>query len=843
MKRLLRHLKNSSRRRKILYGFLLLAAAGAVFTYFYVFHDLPPIERLQDGMQLPSTRIYDRNGVLLYEILPQGETSGRNTFIALAELPAHCRNAIIATEDAGFYEHPGVDIAGVARAIWINVRGGEVLAGGSTITQQLARNLLFDPAQRAERSLQRKLREMVLAIRLQSAYSKDQILELYLNQIYFGNLAYGIEAAANAYFGKSAAELSLAECALLAGLPQQPATYDPLTNLEAAKARQEVVLGLMAQNGYISQVEADLAYTDELQFASTPFPIDAPHFVMAVWTQLERRYPEQLYRDGLIVRTTVDLNWTRIAQTIVNDQLDRLNNPTDGRGAANAHNAALVALDPYTGEVLVMLGSPNYFDETIDGAVNATLALRQPGSTLKPFTYAAAMNPTRDNPWTAATMILDVATPFITQEFESYTPANYGFAEHGPVLVREALASSYNIPAVIALQDIGIETMVNLAGRAGLYTLEENPDVDLAITLGGGEVRLLDLTQAYSIFPNGGYRVEPVFITHVEDAAGTVLYDWQPPRLTQRVLDERVAYIITDILSDNEARIPGFGRYNALNIGRPAAAKTGTTTDFRDNWVVGYTPELVVGVWVGNANNVPMRNVTGLSGAGPIWHQFMRRVLVGVPESDFVEPSGLIRQEVCSLSGLLPTPTCPFTHVELFIPGTEPTQPDNLYQRFRIDRRTGLLADETTPPDEVITRVFIVLPQEAREWGERNGIPQPPQGATTAATAPDAARGLRFIQPDPYTVYQLSPLTPVESQRIRFEVGVAPETVSVTYLLNGEEVVTLTDAPYRYLWTLALGDYQLVARATLADGTIQTTDPLPFMVVEYVPPGEIRGGG
>lgn len=840
MKLLYTHFRRVSLRRKIFYSFLTLLVGFVLFVYFFVFYDLPAIERLQAGMQLPSTRIYDRNRILLYEILPPGETSGRNTVIALDEIPTHCRNAIIATEDANFYTHPGVDLAGILRALWINLRGGEVLAGGSTITQQLARNLLFDPAQRAERTVQRKLREMVLALRLGSAYSKDKILELYLNQVYFGNLAYGIEAAANAYFGKSAADLSLAECALLAGLPQQPATYDPLTNLEAAKARQEVVLRLMVQNGYVTEGEAALAYNDVLQFAAIPFPIEAPHFVMAVWTQLERAYPEQVYRDGLTVYTTVDLNWTRIAQQVVNEQLSRLNQSVDGaRAAANANNAAVVALDPHTGEVLLMLGSPDYFDDSIDGAVNAALALRQPGSTLKPFTYAAAMNPQRAAPWTAATMILDVATPFITQEFESYTPANFGFVEHGPVLVREALGSSYNIPAVLALQEVGIQPFIDLAGEAGLSTLEENPDIDLAITLGGGEVRLLDLAQAYSIFPNGGYRVAPVLITRVETAAGAVLFDWQPPRLEQRVIDERVAYLITDILSDNDARIPSFGRYNLLNIGRPAAAKTGTTTDFRDNWVLGYTPDLVVGVWVGNANNGPMTDVTGLSGAGPIWNHVLRRLLVGVPERPFSEPRGLVRQEVCALSGLLPTSACPHTREELFISGTVPTEPDNLYQTFQIDRRTGQLADANTPSEVVVEQVFIVLPQEAREWGVRTGIPQPPAGAVAAQ---DVQRGLRWIAPDPYTLYQLSPLTPIDSQRIRFEVGTPPETQSVTYILNGETVATVTAAPFVYLWRLVLGEHELIAQAALADGSIQTTEPLPFSVVEYVPPGQVRGG-
>jgi 1A family penicillin-binding protein len=833
MRKILKFLRQRSRKQKIL---LILAALMLSFStgiYFWLFTDLPSIDNLQAGLALPSTRIYDRNMRLLYEILPP--EGGRNTAIHLDEIPDHCINAVIATEDANFYTHPGIDIAGIARALWINIRGGEVLAGGSTITQQVARSLLLDPEQRAERTIQRKLRESILAIRLQNAYSKDDILTLYLNQVYFGNLAYGIEGAARAYFAKSASDLSLAECALLAGIIQNAAANDPLSRLENAKARQDVALGLMVNNGYISQAEADLAKRDELQFAATRFPIQAPHFVMAVIKQLERDYGDALYHDGLDVVTTVDMHWQNIAQDIIQTQLEYLNHPPfGGRVPANANNAALVAMDPFSGQVLTMLGSPDYFDETIDGAVNAALAHRQPGSALKPFTYAAAMNPNLEHPWTAATMILDVQTPFITRKLESYSPANFGLVEHGPVLVREALASSYNIPAVVALDQVGLQPMIQLVANAGLTTLADNTRVDLSITLGGGEVRLLDMAQAYSIFPNGGYRVNPVFILKVNKRSGEALYEWQPPRLDQRVLDERVAYIITSILSDSKARIPSFGINSALDIGRPAAAKTGTTTDFRDNWVMGYTPNLVVGVWVGNADNTPMVNITGVSGAGPIWNMFMRQVLLGQPQLNFREPPGLVRAEVCALSGLLPTPACPLRRMEIFIEGTVPTETDNFYQTFVIDRETGLLADDSTPPERRVERVYTVLPQEARDWAIRNGIPQPPRGA--AVHLPDRDQNVRLLNPDPYTIFQLSPIIPPQNQRIRLTVGAPPGTESVTYLLNGEPLGTVENAPWDLWWPLQLGDYELTAAALLADGTQQISAAIPFSVTNYAPP-------
>ena len=821
----------------ILSGLAVALIAFGVFIYLWIFRDLPSIDALDDGMVLPVTRIYDRNGDLLYEILPPGEDQGRNAVLTLDEMPAHCVNAVVATEDANYYNHPGVDMEGVIRALWINIRGGEVLAGGSTITQQTARILLLDPQQRQERTVRRKLREMVLAVQLQSRYSKEEVLALYLNQNYFGNLAYGIEGAARAYFAKPAGDLSLAECALLAGLMQNPSYYDPFTNLDAAEARQEVVLDLMVKEEFITQEQRDSAVNDELQFAAVRFPIEAPHAVMAVWEQLERDYPDYIYGGGLDVVTTIDADWTRAAERIVNNQLERLNNPVEGV-SANANNAAVVAIDPITGQVLTMLGSPNYFDETIDGAVNSALMMRQPGSTLKPFTYAAAMNPIYSDPYTAATSILDVRTPFVTRRYESYVPSNYGLVEHGPVSVREALASSYNIPAVVALEHVGLERFVQLVSNAGMENLVENTGVDLSITLGGGEVRLLDLVQAYSIFPNGGYRIEPSMILSVKTREGETLYEWEQIPLVDQVLDERIAFIINDILSDDEARMPSFGRNSWLSIGRPAAAKTGTTTDFRDNWVVGYTPNLVVGVWVGNADNTAMIDVTGISGAGPIWNHFMRDVLRGQPEVEFEQPEGLMRAEVCALSGQLPTNACALTHMEWFLPGTVPTDYDTMYQKFPIDRSTGLLATDDTPPEDVVEQVFIVLPEEAQDWGVRNGIRTPPR---EAAIPVRPERDLRILAPDPYTIFQLSPITPADTQRVRLRVA-APdtaETVTIRLEEAAEGVVLeqTLDADDLYAWwPLAVGDFTMTATANLADGSAEDATPVYFSVVEYVPP-------
>jgi len=808
---------------------LALFSILALYLWRILFTDLPSLDRLTENLTVPSTKILARDGRLLYEIAdPAG---AHHTTLPLSDIPIHFQHATIATEDASFYSNPGVDVVGIVRAVWINVSGGEVLAGGSTITQQVARNMLFDPQERAERTLTRKLRESILAWRLSRAYSKDDILALYLNQTYYGHLAYGVEAAAQTFFGKSARDLDLAEAALLAGLPQAPSLYDPLLYPEAARDRQAVVLDLMVKQNQITADEARLAKEEELQFTTTPFPIEAPHFVFYVWNLLEQRFgPEQLYA-GLVVTTSLDLDLTRTAQEIAQRRLKQIADDKDGP-AHNATDAALVALDPHTGQVLVMLGSPDYFDAHISGAVNLALAPRQPGSAIKPLTYAAAFSPEycvgdkMDCPWTSATLIWDVRRSFITKEGFSYVPQNYDRAFHGPVSAREALAGSLNIPAVVALDHIGLTTFLSLASRMGLTTLSDADRFGLALTLGGGEVRLLDLVAAFAAFDNGGRRVAPVALLQVSDATGKVLERWQMPA-GERVLDERVAYLITDILSDNNARAATFGFDSVLQIGRPAAVKTGTTTDYHDNWTVGYTPELVAGVWVGNADHSPMVNLSGVAGAGPIWHDFMRAALAGKPETPFVAPPGLERAEVCSPSGRLPTPQCLRTRSELFIAGTAPTQPDALYQAFQIDTRTGRLADEATPPEWITEKVFLVFPPEAQDWARQAGLPQPP------IANPLSVNSLfSIISPDPNTIYKISPRLPRASQQIPLRVIAPPNTQSVTFVLNDVPIGTVTAAPFEVWWALAPGSYTLYAEAVGQDGERTRSEVVRFEVRE-----------
>lgn len=835
MRRMWRRWRQFKRWQKILSVMGITILTGGLAFYLWIFVGLPSIDQLHAGLALPSTRIYDRNNRLLYEVIdPNG---GRNTAVPLSRVPKALIQATIATEDRNFYSTAGIDLEGMIRALWINVQGGEIRAGGSTITQQVVRNLLLDPQQRSERTLRRKLREMVLAVRLAQSYSHDDILALYLNQTYYGNLAYGVQAAAQVYFNKNVEALTLAECALLAGLPQSPATHDPLTNPQIAKDRQKVVLDLMVEGGYISRDEADAAAKEPLQYGSGRFEIKAPHFVQTVWQQLQQDYPDAVYQGGLEVTTTVDLDWQQAAEEAVKRQIAALNQSTGSQLSHNVHSAALVAIDPHSGQILTMLGNADYFDEASSGAVNMAMAPRQPGSTLKPFTYALSFDPAQPDPWTPATMLLDVSTPFVTKQLQSYTPANYGLVEHGPVLIREALASSYNIPAVVALEHVGIDHLLNLLHRLGITTLNDPSRIGLSVTLGGGEVRLLDLTTAYAAFANDGRPVKTSMLLQVKDKDGKILYQWQPPPVRDAVIDPRVVFLITNILSDNEARIPAFGSHSALQIGRPAAAKTGTTTDFRDNWTMGYTPDLVVGVWAGNADNTPMHDVSGVTGAGPIWNEFMRTVLKSQPERQFDSPPpGVVQAEVCAASGLLPTPLCPQRRLDWFIAGTMPNDYDTMFQKFTIDRRTGLLADDHTPSQERVDKIYKVLPQEAHLWGLKHGIEVPP--LTRQAVAKSGIAAARLLTPDPYTVYQLSPTIPFDAQKIRLSVAVPLDTKQVDYWLNDKLIDSVQANPWWTWWALTPGKYTLKATATLADGTTQMTDPVYFSVNSYVAPDE-----
>ena len=775
-----------------------------------------------------STKIYDRHGRLLYEVtLPQ---EGAHTYLRLEEISPALRQATIATEDASFYSNPGFDVFALGRALVQNLRAGEVVTGGSTITQQLVRNLYLSPEERSSQSIERKVRETILAFRLTRNMSKDKILELYLNQVYYGNLAYGIEAAAQTYFGKSARHLDLAEASLLAGLPQSPVGLDPLTNLPAAKARQAIVLSLMVDAGYISGEEARAARAEPLRFQESHFPIEAPHFVNYVRDLLGERFgADSVDRGGLHVYTTLDLGLQTTAEAVVRRQVGDLRDH-------QVSNGALVALDPATGQIRAMVGSADYFDEETDGQVNMALAPRQPGSSIKPITYAAAL----ERGYTAATPLPDVRTAFLTRNGELYVPQNYDATFHGLVSMRYALASSYNVPAVRMMDDVGVDAVLRLARDLGITTLGETDRFDLSLTLGGGEVRLLDLTAAYAAFAAGGLRRDPVAILRVEDASGRILYEWQPES-DQRVLSSQTAFILTDILSDNVARTPGFGEDSPLRLSRPAAAKTGTTTDYHDNWTLGYTPGLVTGVWVGNADNRPMRQVSGVEGAAPIWHAFMEEALKAEPPQDFPRPDGLVDVDVCEPTGLRPGPWCLTPRREVFAAGSEPTDSETYYRALPVCATTGELANASCPPERRVQRVFVFPPPEVIPWAREAGLPLAPATPILAdgeaVPAPDGLDGpaprLILVSPEPEAVVQLSGEIPREHQGLEVEAVAwgAWQPAQVELYAGGELLASLGQPPYLARWPLSEGTHVFQAVAYDEQGNRVTSQSVKVTIL------------
>lgn len=797
---------------------------GVVFLVLAWFIAPDPRERPPRASLPPTAAFYDRHGTLLYEAVdPQ---QGKGGFVPLRELPPHLAKATIATEDASFYVNPGIDPLAILRALWQNLSGNGIVSGGSTLTQQLARNLWMSPSERGEQTLWRKLREAALALRLAARLSKDEILELYLNSAPYGHQAVGIEAAAGIYFGKGARDLDLAESALLAGLPQAPSAYDPLADLSRAKARQRVVLSLMVKQGYIGEREAEAAAVEPLRLSTAAFPVRAPHFVAFVRELLEGRLGLDPARaGGLRVYTTLDLGLQEIGEATVARHVAAL-------ADQNVRNGALVALDPATGEILAMVGSADYFDHAIDGEVNVTLAARQPGSSIKPILYAAALE---SRAATAATVLYDVPTSFLTADGRSYAPENYDRAWRGPVSVRESLANSLNLPTVSLMQRVGVGAFLDVAQRAGLVTLASRSSGDLSLALGSGEVRLLDLASAYAALAAGGVARDPVAILRVEDGEGRVLWQAEPSP-GRRVVSPEVAYLVTSILSDDAARSMAFGSDSPLRLSRPAAAKTGTTTDWRDNWTVGYAPDLLAAVWVGNADNSPMRGVSGISGAAPIWHDFMEESLKDRPVAEFSEPPGLVRREVCPETGELPSRWCPNRRIELFVEGTEPTATCSWHRSLRIDRSTGFLAAPGCPPELVEERVFQFVPPELQMWARERGIPEPPADGCPVhgPVAPESGGRprLQFSSPSHGAVLQISPDLPLGLQRVEVAAAGAGlgSGVRVDLLVDGQPLARFDEPPFRTTWPLSPGRHLFRAEVLSPGGETLAWDEVSIVV-------------
>lgn len=637
-------IKKKKRRRFFLFKALVflifaLGALGATGAAGYVFlsRSLPNPAQFNSRQIIQSTKIYDRAGkTLLYEI--HGEE--KRTVIPFERIPEHARNATIAIEDANFYHHPAFDWRSIIRALAVDITTRQVAQGGSTITQQLAKNAFLSP----ERTLTRKIRELVLALQLERLYSKDEILALYLNQVPYGANAYGIEAASQTYFNKSANELNLAEAALLASLPKAPSYYSPWgAHTDELEKRKNYIIQRMKDLGYIDEEERERTQKTKLTFAPDTTSIKAPHFVLMVRDYLNSRYGEELVeKGGLKVITALDVPLQELAEKVVAEGAKRNQELYQGK------NAALVAQDAKTGQVLALVGSRDYFDKEIDGNFNvATQGLRQPGSAFKPFAYITAFK----RGFTPETVVFDVPTEFAAnnpdcplvdfnkpfgavqdasqkENDECYHPENFDERFRGAVTFREALAQSINIPSVKALYLAGMDNTLAVAHQFGITTLNERSRYGLSLVLGGGEIKLIDLVGAYSVFSQEGVKHRQSLILKIEDPAGKVLEEYQDQ--AEPVIEPQYAKMINDILSDKEARLPLFANSIDLTVfpNQEVALKTGTTNDYRDAWTLGYTPSLVVGVWAGNNDNLPMQKKgSSILAAIPIWNAFMKEVL------------------------------------------------------------------------------------------------------------------------------------------------------------------------------------------------------------------------
>jgi 1A family penicillin-binding protein len=762
-----------------------------------------------------STKILDRNGQTLYDIY----NNQRRTPVSLDQIPLYLRQATIAIEDKNFYKHEGFDLTGIFRSVYNIIIYRKIQGGGSTLTQQLVKNVLLSP----EQSFLRKIKEFLLAIQVERKYTKDQILQMYLNEIPYGGAAYGVESASEIYFGKNVKDLNLVESVILAGIPQRPPVYSPYSSTpKAYVARSKDVLRRMREDGYITrdQEQAAGAELPNYVFQAKGASFKAPHFVQYVQKLLEAQYGENVVEQGgLKVTTTLDLKLQEKTQQIVSDEIAKVEKQ-------HITNGAVVVIDPETGEILSMVGSKNFNDPNYDGQVNVTTSLRQPGSSFKPFTYVTAFK----QGFTPSTLIMDAPTTFPGGvNLPDYKPVNYDGKYRGPIQVRYALGNSINIAAVKMLAMVGIKNVLETAYDLGVTTLPPTQEtlnrVGLSLTLGGGEVRLIDMTGAYSAFVNKGYRVDPIAILKIEDFNGKVLEEVKPEK-KKRVLTEEQAFLISSILSDNSARSEIFGTNSLLNVaGRNVMVKTGTTNDKKDNWTIGGNPQVMIGVWVGNNDNTSMLNVaSGVSGASPIWRKVLNEALAGKENVSFDIPSGIVTASVDTFSGFRSHDGFA-SRMEYFIKGTEPGT-DTVHVKMKVCKSDGKIA---TPSDissgNYDEKEYYVLKEEdptiapggTNKWQE--GIlawiqtqSDPRYHPPTEYCGTSNPVSISFINP-PDQSQQSSNFT------VKLSAESTADIVQIELEIDGEKKRTFDSPPFTYdVSGLSDGVHTLKARAKDANG-------------------------
>lgn len=682
-KKTIKKVRRFSFNKRTIFFFLipgLLLLVGCIFFYAFILKDLPSPTKLSNNTASYSSQIYDRNGKLLYTLY----SDKNQTFVPLARIPKDLQEATIAIEDKDFYRHGAVDFRGITRAAY-SIFVHKQMQGGSTLTQQLVKTSLLSP----EQTIQRKVKEVILAFATEIMYSKDEILEMYLNQVPYGGTQYGVGAASQTFFGKDVSKLTLAENAYLAGLPESPSVLSPYgSNPERGKLRQQEVLRRMLEQNYITREEYEKARKQELRFQKISNPIKAPHFVFYVRNLLIQKYGQQVVEQGgLKIQTSLDLKTQDFVQKTVAEEVEKVKNYKVGNGAALVTN-------PATGEILAMVGSTDYFDPK-QGSVNLTTALRQPGSSIKPLNYAVGLM----NGYSAATPFVDQPVCFPQVGEKPYCPRNYDGRFRGVVQMRYALANSLNIPAVQMLKLNGLESMIKTSRDMGITTFKDPSQYGLSLTLGGGEVYMTDMATAFGVFANQGYRIDLHPILKITDRKGQIIEEYKPPKspiFGKKVIPSEVSFIISDILADNTARTDAFGPNSELKIDKQrVSVKTGTTNDYKDNWTIGYTPSYVVAVWVGNNDSTPMSGiVSGVTGAAPIWNKIMTQLLDGKKPEIPQKPPNVYGKYICTGTGQVASGNnsgCA-TRYEYLIKGTEEKKVAVTRQKVFIDKGTNQIA-------------------------------------------------------------------------------------------------------------------------------------------------------
>lgn len=818
--------------KKVLTWFFRLLAASVLFVaiaFLYYSKDLPDPNKLLARDVPQSTKIYARDGTLIYEV--HGEI--KRTLINLDQISPYLPQATVAIEDKNFYHEGGISPTGIIRAAITDVLTLHKSQGASTITQQFVKNALLSD----DKSFDRKIREAILAVAIDARFSKQQILQFYLNEIPYGRNAYGAEAAAQTYFGKHAKDLDLAESAYLAALPQAPTYYNPTgPHRDALDARKNTILQQMKDQGYITDQQLKDAEGEKVAFSTTNTNILAPHFVMWIQDYLAQKYGEQtLEQGGLQVYTTLDPRLQQIAEQAVANGI-----ATEAK-KYNANNAALVAMDPKTGQVLAMVGSANYFGTSTPAGctqgknclfepnVNAAVAPRQPGSSFKPYVYVTAFG--KQFNYTPASPLYDLTTDFGTYGGKDYIPHNYSGQSYGLVNMRKALAGSLNVPAVKTLDLVGVSNAVQTAHTLGITSPLQ--DCGLSLVLGGCEITLLDHVSAYSVFANGGVKNPETAILKIQDSTGKILEQFQSN--PQQVLDPEANYELLSILTDNNARTYIFGANSPLTLpGRTVAAKTGTTQNWHDGWTIGFTPSLVAGVWAGN-NPGPgtpgsdlKQNADGVVVAAPIWNAFMKAALATSTPEDFPVPPGIQNIVVDDASGKLPTNLSPSVHSDVFADYSAPTTYDDMHVNLPIDSTTGLPATPLTPPGQITNRVCTNYHSEkpsdpnwegpVQAWAATRGDACPSNFSSSTPPSTSSNIHVGILDPaDGSTAYRL-PLTVTVTAS-------GPNPIArVDLSIDGQFYQSSSQSPYTFQVTgpLTDGDHSIAAKAV--DNTGQTAD-------------------